>query len=206
MLLIDLIDSKLPQTQCKRCNYKDCKSYAKALVDKKAEINKCKTGGQKVMQSLAKLLNKKISSFNQTDEEYSIATIKEDLCIGCMKCIEVCPVDAIIGTKKMMHSVISQECTGCKLCLKSCPMDCIYMTPSSYFRDKCQSNHYQEIQRKIFKNRYKEKKLRKAKKIYLQNKKYKKYNVLENTKIKQNERKKFIKNACQRYKEKINSL
>jgi electron transport complex protein RnfB len=143
------IDQLLPQTQCGLCSYKGCMPYAEALATGNAEINLCPPGGVKGLLELGKLLDKDptpfISEMERKTKPNSIAVIREAECIGCTKCIQACPVDAILGTGKEMHTVISNECTGCELCVSPCPVDCIDMivvsennAPSraNYFRDR----------------------------------------------------------------------
>ncbi|MBN3860319.1 RnfABCDGE type electron transport complex subunit B [Neisseriaceae bacterium PsAf] len=121
------INQLLPQTQCQQCGYEGCLPYATALAKEEAEINLCLPGKNEVMFDLANLLDKPPipvePSINQT------VYIDEMICIGCKACIRVCPVDAIVGTTKKMHTVINQECTGCKLCIPACPVDCIFPEP-----------------------------------------------------------------------------
>ena len=128
------IDNILPQTQCTRCNYPSCLDYAKALANDEADINQCPPGGNDVITKLAKLLDKPIKELNPNNgkliSQPTVAIINEDECIGCTLCIKACPVDAILGTNKMMHTVIEDYCTGCDLCLPACPVDCITMVDS----------------------------------------------------------------------------
>ncbi|MEN9945919.1 MAG: hypothetical protein RLZZ293_305 [Pseudomonadota bacterium] len=136
--LIDQINALLPQTQCTRCSYPSCLQYAQAIAENKAEINQCPPGGDEGIKQLAHLLNKPITPLNPLYGEIKprqLALIDEDVCIGCTLCIKACPVDAIIGANKMMHTVISQECTGCDLCIPVCPVDCISMIddPNQYW-------------------------------------------------------------------------
>ncbi len=126
--LISQIDAILPQTQCTRCGYPSCREYAEALANNQADINQCPPGGDKGIEELAHLLNKPkkpLNPSNGTIKPRQLAIIDEDVCIGCTLCIKACPVDAILGSNKMMHTVISSECTGCDLCIPVCPVDCI---------------------------------------------------------------------------------
>lgn len=132
MAEVDQIDALLPQIHCEKCGYKGCKPYAQALANGEAEINLCHPGGEVTMQALAGLLNKPEQALApeaidmQTPQT---AVIEADQCIGCTKCIKVCPVDAIIGAAKKLHVVISDHCTGCTLCVPACPVDCIEIIP-----------------------------------------------------------------------------
>lgn len=123
------IDAILPQTQCELCGYKGCMPYAKALVENNAAIDLCPPGGVQGLKAIAHLLNKDPTPFIAEMEKKAkpkwLAVIREDECIGCTKCIQACPVDAILGSNKQMHTVISVECTGCELCVAPCPVDCI---------------------------------------------------------------------------------
>lgn len=126
------IDRLLPQTQCRQCGYQGCLPYAQALSRGEAEINLCTPGGTAVINDLAKLLNVQILPPADTLKAAlpkAIAVIDETECIGCTACIKACPVDAIMGATKQMHTVISAECSGCELCIAPCPVDCIDMQP-----------------------------------------------------------------------------
>lgn len=129
--LVDQIDAILPQTQCGQCGYPGCRPYAEAVAKEEAEVNQCIPGGEEVMLKIADLTGREPKEMAETPEHEGriIAYIHEDQCIGCMLCIKECPVDAIIGTTKMMHTVIVDECTGCEKCVPVCPVDCIEMKP-----------------------------------------------------------------------------
>ena len=128
--LVDQIDDILPQTQCGQCGYPGCKPYAQAIADGD-DINKCPPGGEATIRKLADLLGVEAKPLNaaQTENVKRVAYIREDECIGCTKCIQACPVDAIVGASKLMHTVLVDECTGCDLCVEPCPVDCIDMIP-----------------------------------------------------------------------------
>lgn len=128
--VVDKIDNLLPQAQCAKCGYAGCRQYAQAIVKGEAEINLCPPGGETGMLTLADVLNREPKVLEEGFEKPKVvAMIEESQCIGCTKCIQVCPVDAILGTTKHMHTVIAQECTGCELCVAPCPMECIVMHP-----------------------------------------------------------------------------
>jgi electron transport complex protein RnfB len=127
---IKSIDEWLPQTQCTQCSYPRCLDYASAISDGEADINQCPPGGDTTIRGLASLLDKIGKPLNTVFGEHKIkqlALIDEDLCIGCVICIKVCPTDAIVGAAKSMHTVIVDDCTGCELCIEPCPVDCIDM-------------------------------------------------------------------------------
>ncbi|MCJ8169693.1 electron transport complex subunit RsxB [Atopomonas sediminilitoris] len=128
--IVDQINTLLPQTQCGQCGYPGCKPYAEAIAggDK---INKCPPGGQATVQALADLLDVEPEPLDAEGGEKPpmVAVIREAECIGCTKCIQACPIDAILGAAKQMHTVIASECTGCDLCVEPCPVDCIDMVP-----------------------------------------------------------------------------
>ena len=132
--LVEQIDGLLPQLQCGKCAFAGCHPYAEAIADDESEINLCPPGGEATMLALADLLGREPLPMEDGDEETiekpkSIAFIEEDDCIGCTACIKACPVDAILGSNKLMHTVIAHECTGCELCIEACPTDCILMNP-----------------------------------------------------------------------------
>ncbi len=129
---IDDIDALLPQTQCTRCGHPGCRPYAEAIVRGEADINQCPPGGTATIAALARLLGRAPLPLNPAHgvhEPALLALIDEDACIGCAKCLPPCPVDAIIGARKYVHTVLTALCTGCELCIPACPVDCIVMTP-----------------------------------------------------------------------------
>ncbi len=129
--LVDQIDEVLPQTQCGQCGYPGCRPYAEAIANGD-EINKCPPGGESTIKKLADLMGvepKPLDDAHGEEDVKKVAFIREDECIGCTKCIQACPVDAILGAAKHMHTVIAEECTGCDLCVDPCPVDCIDMVP-----------------------------------------------------------------------------
>jgi electron transport complex protein RnfB len=132
--IVDQINNLLPQTQCGQCSYPGCKPYAEAIANGD-KINKCPPGGESTIQALADLLGVEPEPLDAEhgaeNDVTNVAVIREDECIGCTKCIQACPVDAILGAAKQMHTVISDECTGCDLCVEPCPVDCIDMVPVS---------------------------------------------------------------------------
>jgi electron transport complex protein RnfB len=128
--IVDKIDEILPQTQCGQCGFPGCKPYANAISKGEADINQCPPGGDDGVHKLADLLGveyKPLNSDHGEPKPKSIAIIDESTCIGCTLCIQACPVDAILGAAKQMHTIIEKECTGCELCLPPCPVDCIDM-------------------------------------------------------------------------------
>lgn len=141
------IDAILPQTQCGLCGFKGCMPYAEALSKKEAEINLCPPGGVDGLYAIAALLEKNpepfLSDMQQKAKPASVAIIREAECIGCTKCIQACPIDAILGSAKKMHTVIATECTGCELCVAPCPVDCIEMVIVPK-KDENRSDHYRE--------------------------------------------------------------
>ncbi|MEO7205863.1 MAG: RnfABCDGE type electron transport complex subunit B [Steroidobacteraceae bacterium] len=127
------IDALLPQTQCTRCGYAGCSPYAAAIADGVAQINQCPPGGAATIDALARLLNRPALPLNPANGAESpplLAWIDETRCIGCARCLTPCPVDAIVGAQKYMHTVMADRCTGCELCLPPCPVDCIEMRPA----------------------------------------------------------------------------
>ena len=131
-MLIEKIDSILPQTQCGKCGFSGCKPYATAIAGGLADINQCPPGNEEGIQKLAALLGvepKPLNTKHGLPKPESVALIDEETCIGCTFCIQVCPVDAIVGASKKLHTVIAPECTGCELCIAPCPVDCIIIIP-----------------------------------------------------------------------------
>lgn len=130
--IVEQLDNLLPQTQCGQCSYPGCRPYAEAIANGDA-INKCPPGGQTTINAIADLLDVEAPTLDEEHGEESevktVAFIREDECIGCTKCIQACPMDAILGAAKQMHTVIGDECTGCDLCVEPCPVDCIDMLP-----------------------------------------------------------------------------
>jgi electron transport complex protein RnfB len=130
--LADRIDAILPQTQCEQCGFHGCRPYAEAIAAGEAEINQCPPGGAAGIEKLAALLGRPalpLNPANGVEKPRTLARIVEADCIGCTKCIQVCPVDAIVGAAKRMHTVLIDDCTGCELCVPACPVDCIELEP-----------------------------------------------------------------------------
>ena len=131
--VVDQIDALLPQTQCGQCTYAGCKPYAEAIAKGEADINQCPPGGEATIIALSDLLGVEVKPLNAEHgiekKTPTVVVIDEEICIGCTLCIQACPVDAIVGAAKQMHSVIASECTGCDLCIPPCPVDCIYVVP-----------------------------------------------------------------------------
>lgn len=131
--MADRIDAILPQTQCEQCGYHGCRPYAEAIALGRAPINRCPPGGSAGIEQLAALLGTPLLPLDPThgvEKPRTLAFIVEADCIGCTKCIQACPVDAIVGAAKLMHSIIVDDCTGCELCVPACPVDCIVLVPT----------------------------------------------------------------------------
>ena len=127
--LVEQINAALPQTQCTKCGYQGCRPYAEAIAGG-AAINRCPPGGPETIATLSVITGQDVTALDPSVGEHSplkVAVIREDECIGCTKCITACPVDAIVGAAKLMHTVIAADCTGCDLCVEPCPVDCIDM-------------------------------------------------------------------------------
>lgn len=130
--VVERINALLPQTQCGQCNFPGCRPYAEAIARGEADINQCPPGGEAGVRALAELLGREAKPLDPAhgrEQAPRVAWIDESACIGCVKCIQACPVDAIVGAPKRMHTVIAELCTGCDLCLPPCPVDCIEMRP-----------------------------------------------------------------------------
>jgi Na+-translocating ferredoxin:NAD+ oxidoreductase subunit B len=136
---VDAIDALLPQTQCQRCGYADCRDYAVAISTGEAQINRCPPGGDATREALGALLARDNESFPALAEDvdgyaaHHVAFVDEAACIGCAKCLPVCPTDAIVGATKRIHTVIADACSGCELCIIACPVDCITLKPARTF-------------------------------------------------------------------------
>lgn len=130
--LIEAVNQKLPQTQCAQCGYPGCRPYAQAIVMDDVAINQCPPGGDALIGELADFLGKDAPSLDASRGEHKppqVALINESTCIGCTLCIAACPVDAIVGAARQMHTIVADQCTGCELCLPPCPVDCIELIP-----------------------------------------------------------------------------
>ena len=135
---VETLNQLLPQTQCGRCTFAGCRPYAAALAAGEADINQCPPGGQATAHALARVL---MRTPKDVDERFGVMPLKptaafidEAACIGCTKCIQACPVDAIVGAARYMHTVLADQCTGCELCIPPCPVDCIEMRPASFLQ------------------------------------------------------------------------
>ncbi|MCG8325293.1 MAG: electron transport complex subunit RsxB [Thiotrichales bacterium] len=150
---IERINRLLPQTQCGKCGYAGCRPYAEAIVSNHADINRCPPGGEVTIHNLARLTGHSIKPLAGDLEPAveAVAVIDEDRCIGCLKCIKACPVDAIVGTAKMMHTVIRDQCTACELCIPPCPVDCIDLVSTG---GKIESLVATKLQKKQQQNRF----------------------------------------------------
>ncbi len=149
----DEIDALLPQTQCARCGYAGCRPYAEAIARGEAKINQCPPGGAATIGALARLLGCEplpLNPANGVETSYRLAQIDESRCIGCAKCLPPCPVDAIVGAPRHIHTVLVELCTGCELCLAPCPVDCISMAEASALADASAAAPPPEINRLRF--------------------------------------------------------
>ena len=131
--LVGQIDALLPQTQCGQCLYPGCRPYATAIASGEADIDRCPPGGEQTVRALAALLDRAPRPLDPAfgvPKPAQVAWIDEERCIGCARCLPACPVDAIVGASRQMHTVIAAQCTGCELCLPPCPVDCIELRPA----------------------------------------------------------------------------
>ena len=129
---VDAVNRLLPQTQCGQCGYPGCRPYAEAILKNSAPINRCPPGGDSTLRALAELLDRPATGIDESLGQPTggkKAFVDESACIGCARCLHVCPVDAILGAHQFMHTVIADECTGCELCVAACPVDCISLRP-----------------------------------------------------------------------------
>ena len=154
--LQDQIIEALPQLQCKKCEYPDCKSYASSLIEKNEKTNKCEPGGTKTEAHIKSILSEQTFNLPKQTKQHHIADIVREECIGCTICIKVCPVDAIIGARHMIHKVLESQCNGCELCIDQCPVDCMSMIPTkgqiswtwpSLQSEQSKKNYYHRIER-----------------------------------------------------------
>ncbi len=151
------IDALLPQTQCTRCGYAGCKPYAEAVAEGSADLNQCPPGGAATIAALAALLGrggKPLNPANGVEKPVRVAWIDPVRCIGCAKCLDPCPVDAIVGAQRYLHGVIEAVCTGCELCIAPCPVDCIELRdpPADWSHDPARNRrrhlaHLERLQR-----------------------------------------------------------
>jgi electron transport complex protein RnfB len=144
------LDALLPQTQCTKCGFDGCRPYAEAIVAGEADIDQCPPGGDATIAALAKVLGRAPKPLNPENGPYrapQAAVIDEAICIGCTKCIQACPVDAIVGASKRMHTIIASWCTGCELCIPPCPVDCIALVPVEALPDPGRSRARHELRR-----------------------------------------------------------
>lgn len=164
--MIDQINAILPQTQCRQCGFQGCRPYAEAIASGAADINQCPPGGNEGIIELSRLLGVSPKPLNPQFGQHkpkSVAFIIEKDCIGCVKCIAACPVDAILGAAKFMHTVIASECTGCELCVAPCPVDCIVMKPLPMDKEQSLAQAQKYVRAQQAKRRYDARCLRKEK-------------------------------------------
>lgn len=209
IISIEQINEILPQTQCGLCSYPGCKPYASAIAEKGESIDRCPPGGVEGLIKLGELTGidpaPYLEEMQQKQKPKMIAVIKEDQCIGCTKCIQACPVDAILGAGKQMHTVINSECSGCELCVAPCPVDCVDMliipsTQQTEREKKQQAQHYR--QRYEFREQRLALEKKKDRDSYLKNK----ASTVTSTKnLSQTDKKRFIEEALARVQQKKSS-
>jgi len=196
------IDALLPQTQCGECGFSGCLPYAEALAQGAASIDLCPPGGVKTMMALAEILDTDPEPYKKHAEEQTrppaIAKIRESECIGCTKCIQACPVDAIIGASRLMHSVIKDECTGCGLCVDPCPVDCIDLVPQTEptYNKKRAKARYQARQSRQLRQEHEKQTLYRQKRLLAKKK--------DDLELDKQEKKAYIQQALARVKAKKN--
>ncbi|RUR18412.1 RnfABCDGE type electron transport complex subunit B [Legionella sp. km535] len=200
MASVKEVDALLPQTQCGECNYPGCMPYAEALVQGTALINQCPPGGAETVKALGALLHVDpapyLDEIAERTRQPSVAVIREAECIGCTKCIKACPVDAIIGSGKLMHAIIAHECTGCGLCVEPCPVDCIEMKTleePAYNKDRARDRYHARQARLLREEHEKQQIYREKRQLALQSKDH-----LDDKKAKQD----YIQQALARVKAK----
>ena len=145
-MLAERIDALLPQTQCRRCGFDGCRPYAEALARGESALNRCPPGGQDLIAQLAELLDRPALPLDPAcgkEGPLQVALIDEVACIGCARCLDDCPTDAIVGARKRMHTVIADDCSGCELCLPACPVDCIHMVAAPI--RGARATHYRKL-------------------------------------------------------------
>lgn len=166
--LIEQIDAILPQTQCGQCGFSGCLPYATAIAESRADINQCPPGDAAGIQKLAALLGvafKPLNPAHGVPKPKSIAFINEEQCIGCTFCIQACPVDAIIGAAKQIHTVIAEECTGCERCVAPCPVDCISMIPVPSLENQTEEMKQKAVDRARARHQFRLQRLERDKRI-----------------------------------------
>lgn len=202
---VDNVNAVLPQTQCQECGYQGCKPYAEAIVNDNERIDLCLPGGTQVLQKLGELTGQDPTPYwegmKNKQKPQQVAVIREDECIGCTKCIQTCPVDAIIGASKQMHTIIQSECTGCELCVEPCPVDCIDImrTGEANAITQQQADHYRQ--------RYEARQEREAKRRQKERRRYQKAKnaYQEQKQASKDDKKQFIQEALQRVQDKKQS-
>lgn len=207
MVDVTSIDHLLPQTQCTKCGYDDCLAYANAIAGGTPH-NQCPPGGKNTIEQLSEHLGRPVFPLNPkngVEQPTRVAVIDEALCIGCMKCLDACPVDAIMGANKMMHSVIQADCTGCDLCVEPCPMDCIQMKPlPERNQPSMLGKEIKQAQQNKYRQRHQAKKARLLRDMERKMDGYKKASTLthESRDVEKKAKQHYIKQALLRVKQK----